>query len=139
METLVLKTLINLFLIAATPRNRTQSGPVSIYNGSQPMMRPFGSGSSDEDPYSVAGSGSSGGSSGNSGGRVSSNPGPKQSDRPPKLPPRDTPMPKNKIRDIYGPSLWARPAVPALANLKKTPKKSSGGEYLKLANCNIIH
>ena len=90
-------------------------------------MRPFGSGSSDEDPYSVAGSGSSGGSSGNSGGRVSTNPVPKQSDRPPKLPPRDTPMPKSKIRDIYGPSLWARPAVPALTNLKKTPKKSSGG------------
>ena len=139
METLLLTISINLFSIAATPRNRTQSGPVSIYNGSQPMMRPFGSGSSDEDPYSVAGSGSSGGSSGNSGGRVSSNPGPKQSDRPPKLPPRDTPMPKNKIRDIYGPSLWARPAVPALANLKKTPKKSSGGNGLKLANCNIIH
>ena len=93
-------------------------------------MRPFGSGSSDEDPYSVAGSGSSGGSSGNSGGRVSTNPVPKQSDRPPKLPPRDTPMPKSKIRDIYGPSLWARPAVPALTNLKKTPKKSSGGIFI---------
>ena len=96
---------------------------------SQPMIRPFGSGSSDEDPYSVAGSGSSGGSSGNGGVRVSTNPVAKQSDRPPKLPPRDTPMPKAKIRDIYGPSLWARPAVPALANLKKTPKKSSGGNF----------
>merc|ERR1712223_1866668 len=115
-------------LPSATPRYRTQSGPVSINNGSQPIMRPFGSGSSGEDPYSVAGSGSSGASSGNSGGRVSSNPGLKQSDRPPKLPPRDTPMPKSKIRDIYGPSLWARPAVPALANLKKTPKKSSGDD-----------
>ena len=112
----------------ATPRYRTQSGPVSINNGSQPLIRPFGSGSSDEDPYSVAGSGSSGGSSGNGGRRVSTNPVPNQSDRPPKLPPRDTPMPKAKIRDIYGPSLWARPAVPALSNLgKKTPKKSSGG------------
>ena len=48
-------------------------------------------------------------------------------------------LPKNKIRDIYGPSLWARPAVPALANLKKTPKKSSGGKCLKFANCKIIH
>ena len=113
----------------ATPRYRTQSGPVSINNNSQPNIRPFGNGSSDEDPYSVAGSGSSGGSSGNSRGRVSSNPVPKISDRPPKLPPRDTPMPKPKIKDIYGPSLWARPAVPALANLKKTPKKSSGGNF----------
>ena len=101
-------------------------------------MRPFGSGSSDEDPYSVAGSGSSGASSGNSGGRVSSNPGLKQSDRPPKLPPRDTPMPKSKIRDIYGPSLWARPAVPALANLKKTPKKSSGGRSIIWSNCMLF-
>ena len=116
------------FSFIATPRYRTQSGPVSINNGSQPLIRPFGSGSSDEDPYSVAGSGSSGGSSGNGGRRVSTNPVPNQSDRPPKLPPRDTPMPKAKIRDIYGPSLWARPAVPALSNLgKKTPKKSSGG------------
>lgn len=115
--------------LPSTPRYRTQSGPVSIMNGnSQPMIRPFGSGSSDEDPYSVAGSGSSGGSSGNGGVRVSTNPVAKQSDRPPKLPPRDTPMPKAKIRDIYGPSLWARPAVPALANLKKTPKKSSGDD-----------
>jgi len=113
--------------LPSTPRYRTQSGPVSINNSSQPIMRPFGSGSSDEDPYSVAGSGSSGGSSGNSRG-VSTNPVPKQSDRPPKLPPRDTPMPKSKIRDIYGPSLWARPAVPALTNLKKTPKKSSGDD-----------
>ena len=101
-------------------------------NSSQPMIRPFGSGSSDEDPYSVAGSGSSGGSSGNSGGRVTTNPVTKTSDRPPKLPPRDTPMPKAKIRDIYGPSLWARPAVPALENLKKTPKKSSGGNLTLL-------
>merc|ERR1711997_1120855 len=111
-------------------RYRAQSapGPLSLIPASQMGIRPFGSGSSDEDPYSVAGSGSSGASSGNSGGRVSSNPGLKQSDRPPKLPPRDTPMPKSKIRDIYGPSLWARPAVPALANLKKTPKKSSGDD-----------
>ena len=96
-------------------------------------MRPFGSGSSDEDPYSVAGSGSSGGSSGNGGGRLGpANPINRQSDRPPKLPPRDTQVPASKVRDIYGPSLWAKPAVPAIANLKKTPKKSTGGKIIRL-------
>ena len=105
-------------------------------NNNQPNMRPFGSGSSDEDPYSVAGSGSSGGSSGNGGGRLPANPINRPSDRPPKLPPRDTPIPSNKVKDIYGygPSLWAKPAVPALQNLKKTPKKSSGGIFILYLN-----
>jgi hypothetical protein len=40
-------------------RYRTQSGPAPA------SIRPFGSGSSDEDPYSVAGSGSSGSSGAN--------------------------------------------------------------------------
>ncbi len=49
-------------------------------------------GSSDEDPYSVAGSGSSG-SSGNNGRSRSR-------DKPPKLPPRDN--------ALYAPSIWAK-------------------------------
>lgn len=74
----------------------------------------FGSGSSDEDPYSVAGSGgSSGGSSGNSSGNVNSGGGgggnavnnvnnrSRPRDKPPKLPPR--------VNAIYSPSLWAKP------------------------------
>ena len=57
---------------------------------------PFASGSSDEDPYSVAGSGSSGSSGGNGGNGRS-----RSRDKPPKLPPRDN--------ALYGPSLWAKP------------------------------
>jgi hypothetical protein len=49
----------NLFSLTAAQRYRTQSGPAPA------SIRPFGSGSSDEDPYSVAGSGSSGSSGGN--------------------------------------------------------------------------
>jgi hypothetical protein len=45
--------------ISGVQRYRTQSGPAPA------SMRPFGSGSSDEDPYSVAGSGSSGSSGAN--------------------------------------------------------------------------
>ena len=47
-------------------RYRAQSapGPLSLMSNGPPQLRPFPSGSSDEDPYSVAGSGSSG-SSGN--------------------------------------------------------------------------
>jgi hypothetical protein len=47
------------FFLLAAQRYRTQSGPAPA------SIRPFGSGSSDEDPYSVAGSGSSGSSGGN--------------------------------------------------------------------------
>ena len=49
----------NVFSLTAAQRYRTQSGPAPA------SIRPFGSGSSDEDPYSVAGSGSSGSSGGN--------------------------------------------------------------------------
>merc|ERR1711881_423968 len=52
------------------------------------------------DPYSVAGSGSSGSSGNNRGGSKGSSP---PADRPPKLPPRDNPT------SIYGASIWARP------------------------------
>jgi len=84
-------------------RYRAQSapGPLSLMPASQMGIRPFGSGSSDEDPYSVAGSGSSGSSGNNNrGGSKGSSP---PADRPPKLPPRDT------TTSIYGASIWARP------------------------------
>ena len=98
-------------------RYRSQSGPMAMVgaSGGQAMMRPFGSGSSDEDPYSVAGSGSSGGSSGNGRPQKSARP----ADRPPKLPPRDNPP-----AAMFGPSLWAKPANPA----QKKPQKKSGGD-----------
>jgi hypothetical protein len=115
-------------------RYRAQSapGPLSLMPASQ-MIRPFGSGSSDEDPYSVAGSGSSGSSGNNNrGGSKSSSP---STDRPPKLPPRDT-------TSIYGASIWSRPLGSQLNirdgghnsrkdgnnnNSKKSSRKSSGG------------
>lgn len=111
------------------PRYRSQSGPVSMMNsgngGNGVMMRPFGhSGSSgDEDPYSVAGSGSSGGSSGppRAGGLPGRSAAAGGVDRPPKLPPRDT--------ALYGPSLWAKPAQASTASQpKKGAKKSSGDD-----------
>jgi hypothetical protein len=84
-------------------RYRAQSapGPLSLMGAHPTQLRPFGSGSSDEDPYSVAGSGSSG-SSGNNNRGGSKGSTPPSSDRPPKLPPRDT-------TSIYGASIWARP------------------------------
>ena len=89
-------------------RYRAQSapGPLSLMNAAHPpQLRPFGSnGSSDEDPYSVAGSGSSG-SSGNNNRGGSKGSTPPSSDRPPKLPPRDN----SHATSIYGASIWARP------------------------------
>lgn len=123
----------------AAQRYRTQSGPAHA------SMRPFGSGSSDEDPYSVAGSGSSGSSGNNivhhAPGRAqipppgkpgNQQPGP--ADKPPKLPPRDT--------AIYGPtSWWSKGPFDPYSQLpghssssskedsrKKVVKKTSGGE-----------
>ena len=100
--------------------------------------RPFGSGSSDEDPYSVAGSGSSGSSGNNNRSAGSKGSSPGLADRPPKLPPRDT--------SIYGASIWARPLESQLRyaqgkgghmsrkdsndNNKKSPKRSTGGKIL---------
>jgi len=115
-------------------RYRAQSapGPLSLMSAVPP--RPFGSGSSDEDPYSVAGSGSSG-SSGNNNRKGSQGSSPGLADRPPKLPPRDT--------SIYGASIWARPLESQLRyaqekgghlsrkdgnNNKKSPKRSTGDD-----------
>eukprot|EP00095_Tigriopus_kingsejongensis_P003377 maker-scaffold153_size302544-snap-gene-2.16 protein:Tk03377 transcript:maker-scaffold153_size302544-snap-gene-2.16-mRNA-1 annotation:"hypothetical protein DAPPUDRAFT_245213" len=93
------------------PRMRPRSmEPRSLMTIPTNASRPFGSGSSDEDPYSVAGSGSSGSSGGNGGNRSRSR------DKPPKLPPRDT--------AIYGPSLWAKPADP----MKKTKNVDKRGD-----------
>eukprot|EP00096_Caligus_rogercresseyi_P010291 TRINITY_DN369_c0_g1_i1.p1 TRINITY_DN369_c0_g1~~TRINITY_DN369_c0_g1_i1.p1 ORF type:complete len:466 (-),score=86.65 TRINITY_DN369_c0_g1_i1:449-1846(-) len=86
--------------------------------------RPFGSGSSDEDPYSVAGSGSSGSSGpgnmimnrGYLGGRSRSR------EKPPKLPPRDT---------IYGStSIWAKPEQnqPTTTTTTKGKEKTQGDD-----------
>lgn len=119
-----------MFLYIPARRYRIQSGRVSrMNNNNQPNMRPFGSESSYEDPYSVTGGGSSGGSSGSSGVRVTVNTATKPSYRPPKLPLRDAPRPATKVRHTCGSSLWARPAVPALTNLTKTPNKSPGDSY----------
>ena len=121
-------------LFAGPSRYRAQSapGPLSLMSAVPP--RPFGSGSSDEDPYSVAGSGSSG-SSGNNNRKGSQGSSPGLADRPPKLPPRDT--------SIYGASIWARPLESQLRyaqekgghlsrkdgnNNKKSPKRSTGGK-----------
>jgi len=98
-------------------RYRAQSapGPLSLMPASQMGIRPFGSGSSDEDPYSVAGSGSSGSSGNNNrGGSKGSSP---PADRPPKLPPRDT------TTSIYGASIWARPLE---SQLRLQNKNSTG-------------
>ncbi len=72
-------------------------------SGASGVLRPFGSGSSDEDPYSVAGSGSSGSSGGNGANGANGGVGgrSRSRDKPPKLPPRDN--------ALYGPSLWAKP------------------------------
>ena len=78
-------------------------------------LRPFGSGSSDEDPYSVAGPGSSAG--GSSGGNAVNNRS-RSRDKPPKLPPRD----------IYGPKLWAKPGDEQES--KKKGKRSGGGTFI---------
>lgn len=76
----------------------SSSGNLASGSSSSQMNRPFAaSGSSDEDPYSVAGSGSSGSSGNNVVGNRS-----RSRDKPPKLPPRDPSA-------IYGPSLWAKP------------------------------
>ncbi len=119
-------------------RYRAQSapggGPLSLMPASQMGIRPFGSGSSDEDPYSVAGSGSSGSSGNNNRGSKGSSPS--SSDRPPKLPPRQD------TTSIYGASIWARPLGSQLRNgghqsrkdsnnnSKKSSRKSSGGKWL---------
>ncbi|XP_040564934.1 uncharacterized protein [Lepeophtheirus salmonis] len=94
--------------------------PHTLENGMH--SRPFGSGSSDEDPYSVAGSGSSGSSGpgnhiinrGYLGGRSRSR------EKPPKLPPRDT---------VYGSSsIWAKPEQPQVVTSPKTKEKSQGDD-----------
>lgn len=111
-------------------RYRAQSapGPLSLMPSSA-MPRPFGSGSSDEDPYSVAGSGSSG-SSGHNNSRIGKgSSGSSPVDRPPKLPPRDTTA-------IYGASIWARPLGSQLGHNsrkensnKKSSKKTGDDPY----------
>lgn len=95
---------------------------------SQMGIRPFGSGSSDEDPYSVAGSGSSGSSGNNNrGGSKGSSP---PADRPPKLPPRDT-------TTIYGASIWSRPLESQLRyNAEKVPGQQGGHNSRKDGNNN---
>lgn len=118
-----------IYLFAGPSRYRAQSapGPLSLMPASQMGMsmmsstRPFGSGSSDEDPYSVAGSGSSGSSGNNNrpnGGSKGSSP---PTDRPPKLPPRDT------TTTIYGASIWARPLESQLRYAEKGSNANSGG------------
>ena len=108
-------------------RYRAQSapGPLSLMPASQMGIRPFGSGSSDEDPYSVAGSGSSGSSGNNRGGSSGGSKGSSPpADRPPKLPPRDNPT------SIYGASIWARPLESQLRydeHRKTSAGSSSGG------------
>ena len=107
-------------------RYRAQSapGPLSLMNATHPpQLRPFGSGSSDEDPYSVAGSGSSG-SSGNNNRGGSKGSTPPSSDRPPKLPPRDNNSSHvaNNTTSIYGASIWARPLGSQLS------RGNNGGE-----------
>ena len=109
-------------------RYRAQSapGPLSLMNAAHPpQLRPFGSGSSDEDPYSVAGSGSSG-SSGNNNRGGSKGSTPPSSDRPPKLPPRDNNSSHvaNNTTSIYGASIWARPLGSQLS------RGNNGGELL---------
>jgi len=107
-------------------RYRAQSapGPLSLMPASQMGIRPFGSGSSDEDPYSVAGSGSSGSSGNNNrGGSKGSSP---PADRPPKLPPRDT------TTSIYGASIWARPLESQLRiqnRPQQAPSSSGNGGH----------
>jgi len=71
-----------------------------VNSSGRPILGVQGS-SSDEDPYSVAGSGSSGSSGGNGmNGRSRSR------DKPPKLPPREQ---HSAATAIYGPALWAKP------------------------------
>jgi len=97
-------------------RAASAPGPLSLMPASQMpgIIRPFGSGSSDEDPYSVAGSGSSGSSGNNNrGGSKGSSP---PADRPPKLPPRDN----NHSTSIYGASIWARPLESQLRYAEKS-------------------
>merc|ERR1711990_1341711 len=84
--------------VVAMEMLRTKIPPAQV---SIPQMldnrRMAGCGSSDEDPYSIAGSGSSGSSgNGNTRNRSSSR------DKPPQLPPRDN--------GIYGP-LWQDPQL----------------------------
>lgn len=103
-----------------TSRYRAQSapGPLSLIPASQMGLRPFGSGSSDEDPYSVAGSGSSGSSGNNNRNGKGSTP---PADRPPKLPPRDNPT------SIYGASIWARPLESQLRYAEQKNANVGGG------------
>jgi len=107
-------------------RYRAQSapGPLSLMNAAHPpQLRPFGSnGSSDEDPYSVAGSGSSG-SSGNNNRGGSKGSTPPSSDRPPKLPPRDN----SHATSIYGASIWARPLGSQLSRGNGNGSGAGGG------------
>ncbi len=106
--------------ISGTSRYRAQSapGPLSLIPASQMGLRPFGSGSSDEDPYSVAGSGSSGSSGNNNRNGKGSTP---PADRPPKLPPRDNPT------SIYGASIWARPLESQLRYAEQKNANVGGG------------
>jgi len=100
--------------VVAMEMLRTKIPPAQV---SIPQMldnrRMAGCGSSDEDPYSIAGSGSSGSSgNGNTRNRSSSR------DKPPQLPPRDN--------NIYGtvPGVWAQ-----VSEGKKEKKKTGDDPY----------